>query len=446
MSGDLIQRAVALSANVAEVAIGRNVLDEAGALFARHFCGPVCLMADERGWGAAGPRVEAALKAAGIATRSHVIAAKPRPKPTVELANELRNALRPGETPVVVGSGVMNDLVKHAAFGLGISYMCAATAASMDGYTSAGAPLAERGFKKTIRCLPAKVLLADLDVIASAPPEMTGWGYGDLAGKIPAGGDWIIADALGVEPIDRVAWPMVQDGLEGWLAHPERIAAGDRDAIEGLFVGLTIVGLAMELHGTSRPASGADHQIAHLWEMDDLHFAGERVSHGACVAVGAVAVLRMFDWLLSRDLAGLDAARIAAQAPDMAAKAAEIRRVFGEGEIAERAIEETASKHAEGAALKERLARLKSAWPELSAKLRGRHWPAPRMIECLRLAGAPSQSADIGVSSDYLYRTILNSRFLRGRYTLLDLLDETGLLEQAALAALAREPVQEVGT
>ena len=40
-------------------------------------------------------------------------------------------------------------------------------------------------------------------------------------------------------------------------------------------------------------------------------------------------------------------------APDMAAKAAEIRRVFGEGEIAERAIEETASKHAEGAALKD---------------------------------------------------------------------------------------------
>ena len=127
---------------------------------------------------------------------------------------------RPGETPVVVGSGVMNDLVKYAAFGLGIPYMCVATAASMDGYTSAGAPLSERGFKKTIRCLPARVLLADLDVIASAPPEMTGWGYGDLAGKIPAGGDWIIADALGVEPIDAVAWPMVQDGLQGWLAHP----------------------------------------------------------------------------------------------------------------------------------------------------------------------------------------------------------------------------------
>ncbi len=48
----------------------------------------------------------------------------------------------------------------------------------------------------------------------------------------------------------------------------------------------------MEAHGSSRPASGADHQIAHLWEMDDLHHGGERVSHGACVAVGTMTALR----------------------------------------------------------------------------------------------------------------------------------------------------------
>jgi glycerol-1-phosphate dehydrogenase [NAD(P)+] len=162
--------------------------------------------------------------------------------------------------------------------------------------------LSEKGFKKTIPCRPAKALLADLDVIAAAPAEMTGWGYGDLAGKVPAGGDWIIADALGIEAIDDVAWPMVQGGLEGWLSQPDRIAAGDPAAIEGLFLGLTLVGLAMEAHGSSRPASGADHQIAHLWEMDDLHHHGERVSHGACVAVGTMAALRMFDWLLTRDL------------------------------------------------------------------------------------------------------------------------------------------------
>ncbi|MCB6179742.1 sn-glycerol-1-phosphate dehydrogenase [Rhodobacter sp. Har01] len=433
---DLIAQAVARSANVAEVVIGRGVLAGAAALYARHFHGPACLMADTRGWAAAGPQVEAALNAAGIATRAHVIPATPRPKPTVDLANSLRDALRPGETPVAVGSGVMNDVVKHAAFGLGLPYMCVATAASMDGYTSAGAPLSERGFKKTIPCRPARVLLADLDVIAAAPPEMTGWGYGDLAGKVPAGGDWMIADALGIEAIDDVAWPMVQGGLEGWLSHPERIPAGDPAAIEGLFLGLTLVGLAMEAHGSSRPASGADHQIAHLWEMNDLHHGGQRVSHGACVAVGTMAALRMYDWLLTQDLTRIDPDRLAASAPDLAAKAREIEAGFGPGEVSERAFIETGAKHTEGAALAARLRRLREVWPDLAPRLRARLWPAPRMAEHLRAAGAPVEAAEIGVSRDYLHRSILKARFLRSRYTVLDLLDDCGLLEQAAAASL----------
>ena len=441
---DLIGAAVARSANVAEVRIGRGVLGEVASLYARHFSGPAILMADDRGWSAAGPRIEAALTAAGIPCRRHIIPATPRPKPTVDLAGTLRDVLRPGETPVAIGSGVMNDVVKYAAFSLGIPYLCVATAASMDGYTSAGAPLSEKGFKKTIPCRPAKVLLADLDVIADAPPEMTGWGYGDLAGKVPAGGDWIIADALGIEPIDDVAWPMVQEGLEGWLSQPDRIASGDRGAIEGLFLGLTLVGLAMEAHGSSRPASGADHQIAHLWEMDDLHHNGERVSHGACVAVGAMAALRMFDWLLSREHLAIDPARLSGT--PLAAKEAEIRALFGPGEVAERALAETRQKHVEGAAMVARLTLLREVWPDLAARLRARLWTADRMAAHLARAGAPVTGAEIGVDDDYLHRSILKARFLRSRYTVLDLLDDCGLLEQAALAAAKGTADQRVGT
>ncbi len=441
---DVLARAVARSANVAEVRIARGALAETGAVYGRHFTGPAVLMADERGWAAAGPQVEAVLADAGIVSRRHIIPARPRPKPTVDLAGRLRAVLQPGETPVSIGSGVMNDVVKHAAFTLGIPYMCVATAASMDGYTSAGAPLSEKGFKKTIPCRPARVLLADLDVIAAAPAEMTGWGYGDLAGKVPAGGDWMIADALGIEAIDDVAWPMVQDGLAGWLSQPDLIAAGDRSAVEGLFLGLTLVGLAMEAHGSSRPASGADHQIAHLWEMDDLHFGAERVSHGACVAVGTVATLRMYDWLLSRDRLSIDPAR--APGVTLAAKEDEIRRLFGPGEIADRAIVETRLKHIEGPAMAARLTLLQKVWPLLSARLRGRLWTADRMADHLARAGAPSSGAEIGVDEGYLYRSIMKARFLRSRYTVLDLLDECGLLHRAALAASGTESVRRVGT
>lgn len=442
MTAELIAGAVAKSATVAEVLVGRGVLAEAGALFRRQFGnGPACIIADDNTWKAAGAAVEASLVASGVTVRRHVMAGKPRLKPTVELANSLRDVLAAdASVPVAVGSGVINDVVKHAAFSLRREYLCVGTAASMDGYTSAGAPLSDRGFKKTIQCRPAKAVLGDLDVIAAAPAEMTGWGFGDLAGKVPAGGDWIIADALGIEAVDDVAWPLVQGGLRGWLGAADAIAAGDRVALEGLFAGLTVVGLAMELHGSSRPASGADHQIAHLWEMDDLKFGGERVSHGACVAVGCVMSLRLFDWLLAQDLTGLDVAGLVAAAPSLEAKIEAVHVAFGPGEIAARAVEEVRAKHVEGAVLRARLERLRDGWAALAERLRGQVLRPDVMVDMLHRAGAPAEAAEIGVGRDYLRSTTLNARFLRSRYTVLDLLDECGMLEAAVEASLP--PVQ----
>ncbi|MFM7443653.1 MAG: hypothetical protein ACKO2N_07035, partial [Tabrizicola sp.] len=163
-------------------------------------------------------------------------------------------------------------------------------------------------------------------------------------------------------------------------------------------------------------------------------------------AVIVPTALRMYDWLLSRDLSTLDPARRAAEAPGLAAKEAEIRDRFGPGEIAERAIVETRAKHIDGAALQARLTRLRDTWPDLSARLRARLWTAERMAQHLARAGAPVEAADIGVDTAYLYRTILKARFLRSRYTVLDLLDEVGLLDQAAQAALPKAAQSKVGT
>ena len=431
-----LDAAIARSNAVAEVALAP--LADAGRLFVRRFePSRACLLADEAAWAAAGPPVQAALDAAGIATRIHVLPASPRPKPSVERADSLAAILAEDDAiPVAIGSGVMNDLVKHAAFGLDRPYLCVATAASMDGYTSAGAPLSRAGFKMTIPCRPARAILADAAVIAAAPDAMAGWGYGDLAGKIPAGADWILADALGVEPIDAGPWSMVQDDLRAQLSRPEGVAKGDPDALAALFEGLALVGLAMESHGSSRPASGADHQVAHLWEMEGLEQDGEPVSHGACVAVGCVTILALYDWLLAQDLTELDTDAILARAPDLDAKAGAIREAFGAGAVAERALAEVTAKHAGPTAHAERLTTLRRVWPDLRARL-GRHLiPAAEMREMLQKAGAPELSEAIGVDRDRLRRTARHARFLRSRYTLLDLLDEAGLLDRALDATL----------
>ena len=433
-ASDIIVEAVGRSRTIAEVLLGNGVMAEAGALVKRHFGDrPLRIVSDEN-TRIAGAALFTALDAAAIPYTEHVLPRTPRPKPSVELGETLAAAM--GDAiPVSLGSGVINDVVKYAAFELGRPYLCVATAASMDGYTSAGAPLTRDGFKKTIACRPPLAILADLDVMAAAPAEMTGWGYGDLAGKVPAGGDWIIADALGLEPIDTVAWPLVQDNLAAWLAEPDKVRAGDPAAVEDLFAGLTLAGLAMEFHGTSRPASGADHQIAHIFEMESLTHKGERVSHGACVAIGTVTSLKLFDFLLAQDLTALDHAAILAAAPSLDAKKAEIEATFAPS-LAERALQETSAKHASPDVHKARLERVAAIWPQLQARLSNHMMRAPAMVDLLTRAGAPTRPVEIGIDEARLYRTVLAGRFIRSRYTILDLLEETGLLQRALAETL----------
>ena len=170
--------------------------------------------------------------------------------------------------------------------------------------------------------------------------------------------------------------------------------------------------------------------------MADLQKNGERVSHGACVAVGCVATLRLYDWLLGQNLRLLNPAAIVAAAPDMRQKAADILETFGPGEIASRATEETRAKHIEPDQHRARLDHLIEIWPPIRRVLRGRLTEAPTMAAMLQLAGAPAEAAEIGVDRATLRRTILHARYLRSRYTVLDLLDETGLLAAAVDATL----------
>ena len=237
---------------------------------------------------AAGERALAVLRDAAIATAEPIVLdERPRLKPRVETARDVAARLRAsGALPIAVGAGVINDVTKYAAGPAGIPYVCVATAASMDGYAASGAAMLDGGFKRTLACARAVAIVADLDVIAQAPARMAAWGYGDLAGKLVAGADWTLADAVGEDPLDPPSFALVQDQVKGWLGAAERIAARDLEALRGLVEGLLISGFAMQAHGNSRPASGSEHQIAHVWEMERLTVDGEPAAHGACVGVG----------------------------------------------------------------------------------------------------------------------------------------------------------------
>lgn len=412
--------------------IGRGILASVREVLERDFeSRPALIIADERTFAAAGARVAADLRGAGmLAAEPLVFPGDPPPYPDHRHLSRVEAAVSAVEAvPVAVGAGTVNDLTKLAAHRSRRPYLCVATAASMDGYTSFGAIVTEDGFKHTLGCPAPRAVIADLDVLAAAPRELAAAGYGDLLGKVTAGADWILADALGIEAIDPAAWDLVQAPLRGWLADPAAVRSGDGEALERVFEGLTVVGIAMQLTSSSRPASGAEHRFSHLWEMEALAEGHAAHAHGAKVGVGSIATAALYERLLGRDLRSLDVAAAVAAYPDRAAAEAHARRSHRHPVVAENAVAQTLAKHVERDVLRDRLERLRATWPDLRAALRDQLLPAATLRAWLAAVGAPTHPSQIDVDERRFRASHDAARTIRSRYTVLDLLFETGLLD-----------------
>ena len=321
-------------------------------------------------------------------------------------------------------------LVKLAAHRAGrAGYLCVATAASMDGYTAFGASITHEGAKQTFDCPAPRAVIADLAVIREAPEWMTAAGYADLAAKITAGADWILADALGAEPIDPRAWAIVQGGLRDALADPAGARAGHLSALGPLVEGLMLGGFAMQWSKSSRPASGAEHQFSHLWDMEHHVHRGEAPSHGFKVGVATLAVTRFYEALLAHDFSALDPDRCLTAWRDPATVEAAVRAQFAATGFVATAVAETRAKHVPPAALRDQLERLREGWPGLADRLRAQLLPAAELERRLRLAGAPVDPEEIGIAPARLHDTFHRAYHIRRRFTVLDVAVRTRTMD-----------------
>jgi glycerol-1-phosphate dehydrogenase [NAD(P)+] len=260
---------------------------------------------------------------------------------------------------------------------------------------------------------------------------MNASGYADLLAKGAAGADWILAEAAGEEPIDQPVWNSVQGPLRAWLASPEGIAAGDPVCLRHLVYGLMMSGFAMQAHRSSRPASGADHQFSHLWDMQHHVHDGRAPSHGFKVGIGTLASLALYDELLARDLSAVDAARAARLWPSLQTLETRIAAVLGRDELGAKAIEETRAKYPSPDRVRCQLEQLKGCWPDLRARLLTH---LPRFAEArqmLRAAGCPCDPDQIGIPRERLRLSYEQAWYIRRRYTVLDFAYRAALTENA---------------
>jgi glycerol-1-phosphate dehydrogenase [NAD(P)+] len=416
---------------------GPGAIVQVPAVVRRHFPDrPVFVVTDETCWRVAGQTVMATLQAAGVTTRPPFIFPDAGLYAEHSHVERLEAALRAGDaTPIAVGSGTINDLTKLSAHRVGRPYLCVATAASMDGYTAFGASITHHGSKLNMDCLAPRAVVADLDIICRAPPEMTASGYADLLAKVPAGADWMLADALGVEAIEPRPWGIVQGGLRPALADPAGARAGRVQPVSGLVEGLMLAGFAMQRARNSRPAAGVEHQFSHLWDMEHHTHNGKAPSHGFKVGIGTLAVTAFYQGWLNQPLDRLDVDACCTAWPEPAQAEQAVRAMFAGAEFADGAVRETLAKHVSRAELRQQLTRLRSIWPQLRDRLRGQLLPFAEVQRRLRLVGAPAAPEEIGLTRERVRQSFRKALAIRQRFTVLDVAARTGTLD-TGLAAL----------
>ncbi|MBQ1619240.1 MAG: sn-glycerol-1-phosphate dehydrogenase [Bacteroidales bacterium] len=428
-----IEEALLHTTDTKELIIGSGCVRRTAEMFERLFPGGKALIiADNNTWEVAGRDVLRSLEDAGVPHENPFIFTDPELYAEWTYVEHLKARLEGTDAcAIAVGSGVINDLCKYVSFLLGRKYMTVGTAASMDGYTAYGASITKDGNKQTFDCPAPYGFVMDPLIAADAPKELAASGYGDLIAKVPAGADWMLAQAAGVEDIDQLSWSLVQDGLKESLANPAAIHEGDVALTEKLSEGLLMSGFAMQAYKSSRPASGMEHQFSHCWDMENLCFEGKHVSHGFKVSIGTLASTASLEFLLDKGLADLDVDACVRGWKSWEDTEADIRRIFSEkpGHLA-RALKETKAKYVGPEELRRELQALKDAWPELSKKIREQICPFGELKEKLRLAGAPYEPEMIGVSRERLRTTLGYIPYMRSRFSNVDVVFRCGMMDE----------------
>ncbi|MFB5661911.1 sn-glycerol-1-phosphate dehydrogenase [Alteribacillus sp. HJP-4] len=195
---------------------------------------------------------------------------------------------------LAVGAGTIHDIVRFVSSKMKLPFISVPTAASVDGFTSKGAPLILKGVKKTIQTSSPIAVFADLDVLTAAPSPLTAAGFGDMLGKYTSLLDWRISSVIGQEPFSDKACAITSSALQECIDHVEDIAAGTEKGLGVLMEALITSGIVMLILNFSRPASGAEHHLSHYWEMMLLKEDKKQLLHGAKVGAACLLISELY--------------------------------------------------------------------------------------------------------------------------------------------------------
>nr|WP_277346960.1 NAD(P)-dependent glycerol-1-phosphate dehydrogenase [Thermococcus sp. 18S1] len=215
---------------------------------------------------------------------------------TMEEVNRTLDEIRDGgfDWLIAVGGGSIIDVAKLASFKAGVPFISFPTTASHDGIASANASIKDIGAKTSVKAVPPIAVVADVEVIKTAPYRYLAAGVGDMISNLTAVKDWQLAHRIKGEYYSEYAASLSLMSAKMVIKNADIIRLGNEESVRKVVKGLISCGVAMSIAGSSRPASGAEHLFSHALDA----IAPKPALHGEQVGVGTIimAYLHGMKW------------------------------------------------------------------------------------------------------------------------------------------------------
>ena len=312
------------------------------------------------------------------------------------------------EVILAIGSGTIHDIARYCAYDRKIRFVSVPTAASVDGFCSTVAAMTWYGYKKTMTAVAPEIVVADTEIIKNAPMELVRSGVGDIMAKYTALAEWKVANKLTGEYLCPVIFELMNKAADTAMDSVPGILNGEEEAYGNITYALVMSGIAMQMMGNSRPASGAEHHISHMIEMEPEAFTVRFPAlHGEKTGVGTVIAAKEYYRLAEIE-------DIAPYLVDYAPVSDEKLTAFFGERLKEAVISENKN-DCLAVVEKEKLAQL---WPQIRELIRTIPQPE-KLYGLLEQLDAKRSLEEIGVSSDDIPVLLEYSPLVRNRLTLM---------------------------
>lgn len=411
-----------------EIVIGRGAIERLPEFVKRYGASRPFLLADSNTFAAAGERVCCALDSNGIAYSKYIfdsVNLEPDEKAVGSAIMHFDNSC---DVIIGIGSGVINDIGKILSAASGKKYIIVATAPSMDGYASATSSMSMDGLKVSLNSRCADVIIGDTDVLKNAPLQMLRSGLGDMLAKYVSIAEWRIAHLITGEYYCEQVAQLIRKALQKCVDNADGLLKRDEQAVEAVFEGLVIGGIAMAYAGVSRPASGVEHYFSHIWDMRGLEFGIPVEFHGIQCALGTLQAVKLYERLKTL-LPDYQKARAYVDDFSFGCWKEELRSFLGNGAEIMIAQEAREGKY-DKATHRARFTRIAENWG-IILEILDEELPAYSQLEdLLHRIGLSPDLITIGIDSQTAKMTFKSTKDIRDKYVLSRLAWDLGVLDE----------------